>query len=80
MGSKVAQEDKVTMYEAIAFVISAMPMEQAAQTLREFSLDILALVHAAASKPAVATAQELKAAIGTLLAYLSVILLSFCVL
>lgn len=65
IGTKVAQEDKATMYEAIAFVISAMPMDQAAQTLREFSLDILALVHAAASKPTMAIGQELKAAIGT---------------
>ena len=48
------------MYQAIAFVISAMPMEQAAQTLREFSLDILALVHAAASKQTVASSKEMK--------------------
>ncbi|KIP12509.1 hypothetical protein PHLGIDRAFT_97884 [Phlebiopsis gigantea 11061_1 CR5-6] len=63
VGSKVAQEDKVTMYEAIAFVISAMPMEQAAQSLREFSLDILAVVHSAAAKPTLATKAELKVAI-----------------
>lgn len=55
------------MYEAIAFVISAMPMEQAAQTLREFSLDILALVHATANKATIATKDELKAATGTFL-------------
>ena len=55
------------MYEAIAFVISAMPMEQAAQSLREFSLDILALVHAVATKATPATKVELKTAIGRLL-------------
>lgn len=64
VGSKVAQEDKATMYEAIAFVISAMPMEQASQSLREFSLEILAVVHAAATKLTPATKEELKIAIG----------------
>jgi transportin-3 len=53
------------MYEAIAFVITAMPMEQAAQTFREFSLDILALVHAVANKPVTTVKEELKLAIGT---------------
>lgn len=52
------------MYEAIAFVISAMPMEQASQSLREFSLEILAVVHAAATKLTPATKEELKIAIG----------------
>lgn len=61
MGSKLAQDDKVQVYEAIAYVISAMPMEQAAQSLRTFSLDILAQVHAIATKPSVATKEELQA-------------------
>lgn len=64
MGKKLAQDDKVQVYEAIAFVISAMPMEQAARSLREFSLDILALVHTTTSKPTIATKEELKAASG----------------
>ncbi|KAI0756727.1 ARM repeat-containing protein [Daedaleopsis nitida] len=51
MGSKLVQDDKVQVYEAIAYVISAMPMEQAAQSLRTFSLDILGRVHGLASKP-----------------------------
>lgn len=59
MGSKLAQDDKIQVYEAIAHVISAMPMEQAAQSLRTFSLDILAQVHALAIKPTVATKDEL---------------------
>ncbi|KDQ63496.1 hypothetical protein JAAARDRAFT_169378 [Jaapia argillacea MUCL 33604] len=58
-GSKLAQEDKIQVYEAIAYVISAMPMEQAAQSLRTFSMDILAHVHALAMKPTRATKQEL---------------------
>lgn len=53
------------MYEAIAFVITAMPMQQAAQTFREFSLEILATVHAVASKPGTVTKEELKTATGT---------------
>lgn len=55
------------MYEAIAFIISAMPMEQAAQSLRDFSLDILSVVHAVAVKPTLATKGELKVAIGKFL-------------
>ena len=58
MGSKLAQDDKVQVYEAIAYVISAMPMEQAAQSLRTFSLDILGRVHGLAAKP-IATKEEL---------------------
>ncbi|KAH9944146.1 ARM repeat-containing protein [Epithele typhae] len=59
MGTKLAQDDKVQVYEAIAYVISAMPMEQAAQSLRTFSLDILGRVHTLASKTAPATKEEL---------------------
>lgn len=59
-GSKLAQEDRRQVYEAIAYVISAMPMERAAESLRTFSLDILAQVHAATNKPTVATKQELQ--------------------
>ncbi|GBE77835.1 ARM repeat-containing protein [Sparassis latifolia] len=60
-GSKLAQDDKIQVYEAIAYVISAMPMEQAAQSLRAFSLDILAQVHAIARKPTLASKDELQA-------------------
>ena len=59
-GTKLAQEDKVQVYEAIAYVISAMPMEQAAQSLRRFALDILSLVHALVIRPTVATKEELR--------------------
>jgi transportin-3 len=44
-GTKLVQDDRRQVYEAIAFVISAMPMDQAAQSLRTFSLDILNQVH-----------------------------------
>ncbi|TFK56998.1 ARM repeat-containing protein [Heliocybe sulcata] len=60
VGSKLSQEDKMQVYEAIAYVISAMPMEQAAQSLRTFSMDILAQVHAVMSRPARATKEELQ--------------------
>ncbi|KAI0814905.1 ARM repeat-containing protein [Irpex lacteus] len=62
MGQKLLQDDKIQVFEAIAFVISAMPMEQAATSLREFALDILQVVHATANKPTAATKDELKAA------------------
>ncbi|EPQ60569.1 ARM repeat-containing protein [Gloeophyllum trabeum ATCC 11539] len=60
VGAKLSQEDKMQVYEAIAYVISAMPMEQAAQSLRTFSMDILAKVHAIVSKGSPATKQELQ--------------------
>lgn len=60
----MAQEDKVQVYEAIAYVISAMPMEQAAQSLRTFSLDLLAQVHAISVKATPATKDELVAVCG----------------
>lgn len=41
------------MYEAIAHVISAMPMERAAESLRSFSLNILAQVHQVTTQPSV---------------------------
>ncbi|KAI9060580.1 ARM repeat-containing protein [Trametes sanguinea] len=59
MGNKLVQDDKVQVYEAIAYVISAMPMEQAAQSLRTFSLDILEHVHALTAKTTTPTKEEL---------------------
>ncbi|KAH9947142.1 ARM repeat-containing protein [Amylocystis lapponica] len=61
MGSKLGQDEKIQVYEAIAYVISAMPMEQAAQSLRTFSLEILAHVHMIATRPTQATKEELYA-------------------
>ncbi|THH18937.1 hypothetical protein EW146_g2139 [Bondarzewia mesenterica] len=60
MGSKLTQDDKVLVYEAIAYVISAMPMEQAAQSLRTFALSILESVHTVTVKSTVATKQDLR--------------------
>lgn len=59
-GSKLAQDDKGQVYMAIAHVISAMPMERAGESLRTFSMDILARVHAVSSQPTVASKQELE--------------------
>ncbi|KAJ8083950.1 Nuclear import receptor [Marasmius tenuissimus] len=59
-GTALQQEDKRQVYEAIAHVISAMPMDKAAQSLKTFSLDILSRVHAITSKPLQATKQELQ--------------------
>jgi len=60
IGAKLVQEDKVVVYEAIAYVISAMPMEQAAQSLKTFASSILTAVFAVANKPTSATKQELQ--------------------
>ncbi|KAH7883499.1 armadillo-type protein [Phlebopus sp. FC_14] len=59
-GFKLAQDDRRQVYEAIAYVISAMPMEKAAESLRSFSLDILSQIHAVAVKTTPVTKQELK--------------------
>ncbi|KAF8560277.1 ARM repeat-containing protein [Imleria badia] len=59
-GSKLAQDDRRQVYEAIAFVISAMPMEKAAESLRSFSFDILSQIHAVTAKTTPITKQELK--------------------
>jgi transportin-3 len=58
------QEDKIQVYEAIAHVISAMPMEQAAQSLKTFAADILALVHNITVRPQPAMPQELSEVCG----------------
>ncbi|KAL4241751.1 Armadillo-like helical [Abortiporus biennis] len=60
MGSKLSQDDKIQVYEAIAYVITAMPMEKAGQSMRTFALDLLAEVHALLVKPTPATEQDLK--------------------
>ena len=60
VGAKLLQEDKVVVYEAIAHVISAMPMDQAAESLKTFSSTILAAVFALTSKSGAATKQELQ--------------------
>lgn len=59
-GAKLAQDDRRQVYEAIAYVISAMPMARAAESLRTFSVDILAQIHAATIKPTVITKEELQ--------------------
>ncbi|KIK70888.1 hypothetical protein GYMLUDRAFT_32963 [Collybiopsis luxurians FD-317 M1] len=61
VGSKLLQDDRRKIYEAIAHVISAMPMQKASESLKSFSLDILTVIHAVASKPGQATKQELQA-------------------
>jgi transportin-3 len=59
MGSKLVQDDRRQVYEAIAYVISAMPMERSAESLKTFSLDILAQVHAVTNKHTMATQEEI---------------------
>ena len=47
------------VYEAIAHVISAMSMEQAASSLRTFALDILTSIHLASDSPTVVSKEQL---------------------
>ncbi|KAF8202961.1 armadillo-type protein [Pholiota molesta] len=59
-GTKLVQDDRRQVYEAIAYVISAMPMNRAAESLKTFSLDILAQVHAFSMKTAPLTKAEIE--------------------
>lgn len=60
LDSKLVQDDRLRLYEAVAHVISAMPMEQAAQSLKTFSVDILSKIHTLLSKASGPTKQELQ--------------------
>lgn len=57
---KLVQDDRRQVYEAIAYVISAMPMNRAAESLRTFSLDILAQVHALSAKTTALTKKDIE--------------------
>ncbi|CAA7258638.1 unnamed protein product [Cyclocybe aegerita] len=59
-GPKLAQDDRRQVYEAIAYVISAKPMNEAAESLKAFSLDILAQVHAFSAKTTPPTHSEIE--------------------
>jgi len=58
-GAKLVQDDRRQVYEAIAHVISAMPMERAAEFLRTFSLDILGKIHSVVSQRLPPSKEEL---------------------
>ncbi|KAF8168205.1 armadillo-type protein [Crassisporium funariophilum] len=58
-GKKLVQHDRRQVYEAIAYVISAMPMNRAAESLKTFSLDILAQVHTLSIKATPPTKEEI---------------------
>lgn len=64
VGNKLNQDDKLQIYEAVAYVISSMPLEQAAQSLKTFSTDILSKIHAVLNKPTIATKEELQVIVG----------------
>jgi transportin-3 len=60
MGGNMLQEDRRKIYEAVGHVITAMPMEQAAQSLKTFSVEILAKIHAVVSRSTTPTKQEIQ--------------------
>lgn len=51
MGSKLIQDDRIQVYEAIAYVITSMPMNEAGESLKLLSLDLIKQIHDNASKP-----------------------------
>lgn len=59
-GHKLLQDDRRQVYEAIAHVISAMPMERAGETLKTFAIDIVSKIHAVANKTEPAAKEELQ--------------------
>jgi transportin-3 len=44
VGQNLSQDDRLQVYEAIAHVISYMPMAEAALALRQFAVEILAKI------------------------------------
>lgn len=71
LDSKLIQDDRMHLYEAVAHVISAMPMEQAAQSLKSFSVDILSKIHVIMSKNTMPTKQEMQSIAGRPSPYMS---------
>ncbi|TFK30359.1 mRNA transport regulator [Coprinopsis marcescibilis] len=65
-GTKLLQEDRKQVYEAIAHVISAMKPNAAAESLKTFSLDILAQVHSLSLKTTPPTKEEMEVVINGL--------------
>ncbi|GAB1517431.1 Nuclear import receptor [Rhizoctonia solani] len=51
MSPKISQSDRVEIYEGIAHVISAMPLQDAGAALKQMSLELLEKIHEAASAP-----------------------------
>jgi len=51
-GSKLHPDDARQVYESIAYVISAMPMESAGAAFKNVAMDILGQVHAATNATA----------------------------
>ncbi|CAE6462311.1 unnamed protein product [Rhizoctonia solani] len=54
---KISQSDRVEIYEGIAHVISAMPLQDAGTALKQMSLELLQKIHEAASAPSSSKAQ-----------------------
>ncbi|KAG8890836.1 Nuclear import receptor [Tulasnella sp. 332] len=60
VGPRLIQDDRLQVYEAIAYIISSMSMNEAGQTFRSFALDLVTQVHAVLGKAAAATPDELQ--------------------
>ena len=66
-GTKLLQEDRRRLYEAVAHVISAMPLEEATVSLKTFSANILAKINEIAMQGGVLTKQQLDEVAGKVL-------------
>jgi transportin-3 len=61
IGSKLNQVDRLQIYEAIAHIISSMPMELAASSLRTFSFELLEKIHTIMAKSSPVSKDDLTA-------------------
>ena len=61
---KLIQDDRLRLYEAIAHVISAMPMEQAATSFKTFAVEILGKIHNLVNKSSALSKAELQVVSG----------------
>ncbi|KAG8932286.1 Nuclear import receptor [Tulasnella sp. 418] len=60
VGPKLIQDDRLQVYEAIAYIISSMRMEEAGQALRLFALDLVQQIHTIISNTSPASKEELQ--------------------
>jgi transportin-3 len=65
MSTKISQSDRVEIYEGIAHVISAMPLQDAGTALKQMSLELLQKIHEAASTSTSSAKAQTDAICGT---------------
>lgn len=75
MSPKISQSDRVEIYEGIAHVISAMPLQDAGAALKQMSLELLQKIHEAATTPSASSKAQTDAICGVCVNFAPVVLL-----